>query len=70
MPEKEPQPRRLDIFLADIRLISGCSDATASRKMKECKEAVGKKEWQVLTIKEYCIYFGYEFSEVIKLLQL
>lgn len=66
----EVQPRRMDIFLADIRTISGCSDATASRKMKECKEALGKKEWQVLTIKEYCYYFGYEFTDVIKLLKL
>lgn len=70
MSEKEFQPRRLDLFIADVRMISDCSDATASRKIKECKDAIGKKEWQVLTIKEYCTYFGYEYQEVLQILKL
>lgn len=70
MPDKEPQPRRLDIFLADIRLISACSDTTASRKLKECRDALGKPDHQVVTIKEYCTYFGYDYTEVLKMLQL
>jgi hypothetical protein len=70
MPEKEPTPRRIDLFNADVMQISDCSQATASRKMKECKDALGKKEHQQITIREYCSYWGYDYLEVIKLLQL
>lgn len=70
MSENQLQPRRLDLFNADVQLISGCSQNTASRKIREAKDGLGKKEWQIVTIREYCDYFGYDYLEVLKLLKL
>jgi hypothetical protein len=70
MPEKELKPRRLDIFIADVRQISGCSDATASRKIALCRDALDKQQHQRLTIREYCTYYGYDYAEILHLLKL
>lgn len=70
MALKEPQPLRLDIYNADVRIISGCSETTAARKILLCKLAYDKKDFQALTIKEYCLYYDYNYQEVLKQLQL
>lgn len=66
----DPQPRRIDLFNADVRQISGCSENTASRKIKQCKEALGKQEHQPITIREFCDYYGYDYTEVLNVLKL
>lgn len=70
MPDKEPTASRIDIFNADVIRISGCSESTATRRIKECRDALGKKDHQQLTIREYCCYYGYDYMEILKLLQL
>jgi len=38
------------------------SDATASRRIKECRNALAKKENEVLTKTDFCRYFGINFE--------
>ncbi|RTL56249.1 MAG: hypothetical protein EKK37_17400 [Sphingobacteriales bacterium] len=70
MPPPSKKPSRLDIYLQDVMIISGCSAATASRKIKQVKDALGKKEVQRVTIKEYCDYYGYDYSDILIQLNL
>lgn len=70
MPDKEPTPSRIDIFNADVIRISGCSESTATRKINECRDAFAKLPHQKITIREYCHYYGYDYIEILKLLQL
>jgi hypothetical protein len=64
------QPRRLVIFLQDVKNIHDCSGSTASRKIKEVKDHYAKEDHQVITIKEYCSYFAIDYMEVCKLLKI
>lgn len=61
---------RMDISIADVKIISGCSKDTAARRIQQAKDAIGKEKHQALTIREYCTYFGYDFEEVVKNLKL
>lgn len=70
MPNQEPIPSRIDLFNADVMIISGCSDTTASRKVAVCRDALAKPKHQPLTIREYCDYYGYNYIEVLTLLKL
>lgn len=70
MPLQDPQPSRIDIFNADVRLISACSENTAARRISQCRAALAKQDWQKLTIREYCEYYGYDYPEILKLLKL
>ena len=34
------------------------SDSTAQRKIQLCRDAIGKQKHQILSMKEFCKYFG------------
>ena len=38
------------------------SDATACRRIKECRDALNKKENEVITKTDFCKYFGISFE--------
>jgi hypothetical protein len=63
-------PSRLVIFAIDVMKIHSCSDSTAGRKIKLTKDFYEKKDHQVLTIKEYCMYWSLEYKDTCKFLNL
>lgn len=63
-------PSRLVMYNTDIMKVTDCSEATASRKMQQVKDAKGKLQHQEVTIKEYTEYFGLDYTEVCKFLNL
>ncbi|MBC7509790.1 MAG: hypothetical protein H7320_13740 [Ferruginibacter sp.] len=64
------QPSRLIIYPGDVRALLECSASKASRKLKELREATGKKDHHEISIKEYCEYFDIEYADVCKFLKL
>lgn len=63
-------PSRLVMYNTDIMKVTDCSETTASRKMQQVKDAKGKLQHQEVTIKEYTEYFGLDYTEVCKFLNL
>ncbi len=61
---------RLHITLKDICRIHDCSDATASRKIRTIRDALGKAKQHVITVQEYCNYFGLDYETTLKHLNL
>ncbi len=46
------------IYAKDIQTILRCSQATASRKLQQVKDALDRKKHQYVTITEFCEYYG------------
>ncbi|MDO9152353.1 MAG: hypothetical protein Q7U47_01365 [Paludibacter sp.] len=38
------------------------SDATASRRINECRDALNKKKCEIITKTDFCNYFGISFE--------
>lgn len=57
---------RLTITIKDIMNILGKSHSAAQRRYATIKDALGKKNYQCITIKEYCDYEGFDYDTVIK----
>ena len=66
----QPTPSRIVLFNSDVKIILNCSSSTASRKIKEAKDALAKQEHQEISIREFCNYFGLDFTESCQLLKL
>lgn len=45
-----------------MQLIGGISHATASRYIITAKEYFQKKPHQVLTVEEFCLYYGIKYE--------
>jgi hypothetical protein len=39
------------------QLVTNWSQSTASRKISQCRDALGKKDYQILTVIEFCEYY-------------
>lgn len=61
--QNEKQPSRLVIYANDVMRIHTCSDSTAARKIKEVKDHLEKRDHQVITIAEYCDYWGLDYLQ-------
>jgi hypothetical protein len=70
MPSAQKNPMRLLIYPADIMSLHNCSDSTAARKLKLVRQFLDKKEHQVVSIKEYCDYWGLDYEESCQFLKL
>ncbi len=70
MPANQPQPARLVIYSGDVMNIHNCSSSTASRKLQLVKVWLQKKDYQEVTIKEYCDYWGLNYLETCEFLKL
>lgn len=57
------------IYQKEIAQTLRCSKATACRLMRTMKDAFEKKDYQYITITEFCEYTGLKLSEVQKHLQ-
>lgn len=63
-------PTRLVIFPQDVKDLLLCSSSTASRKLREIRDANGKPAHQEVSIEEYCNYYGLNYKEVCEFLKL
>ncbi len=61
---------RLQIVSKDVQQLFDCSDDAARRKIVQAREALGKHDHQVVTLKEFCEYWGLPFEEVLQQLKL
>lgn len=67
---KKSKPKRLDITSKDVIQIHNCSERTAIRKMEVLKDALAKQPHMVITIEEYCNYYGFDYYTVLLHLDL
>jgi len=58
-----PKFNRLVITSADIKILLGCSQATAYRKLIFIHQCLGKQKQQLISIKEFCEFYGFDFNE-------
>lgn len=65
-----PQPYRIIIYPKDVQKITGCSESTAGRKISLVKNTLGKRETQLLSIKEFCDFYDLNYNDVLKQLCL
>ena len=63
MPPKKP---RLVITPADVKSLLTCSHATATRKLIFARQVFGKQKHQLISIKEFCNFYGLDFEESIQ----
>ncbi len=66
----DKQPSRLIIYATDVQKIHSCSDSTATRKMQQVRAALGKQPHHVVTIMEYCDYWGLDYFTTCTFLNL
>lgn len=66
----EKQPIRLLIFTSDVKKLLNCSTSKACRKIQQLKDGTGKPKHHEVSIKEYCDYFGIDYTETCKFLNL
>lgn len=45
-----------------MQLIGNISQATASRYIKHAKEYLQKEDYQILTVEEFCSYYGVKYK--------
>lgn len=63
-------PKRILIFVADVKRIHNCSDSSAARKITQAKDAMGKQKHQPVTIEEYCSYYSLNLKTILEYLDL
>lgn len=56
---------RIVLTAKDLVILTGCSDRSAQRTLKEMRDALGKPDHAVITIQEYCNYNMIDRAEVI-----
>ena len=59
---------RIVIYPSDIMLITSKSESYARKTIQIIKKSLNREKHQVVTIKEFCHYFGYNVDEVIAIL--
>ncbi|HEY9220435.1 MAG TPA: hypothetical protein VIO43_02540 [Lutibacter sp.] len=56
---------RIIIYPSDVQLLTNKSETYARRAIQNLKKSLNREKHQVVTIKEFCHYFGYNVDEVI-----
>lgn len=57
-------PKRVVIYVRDVRNITGRSESGARALLQKIREELGKKPNQCITIMEFCEYTGIEEETV------
>jgi hypothetical protein len=61
--------KRICIYPKDIQILTGKSECSAPKIMARLKENLSKDKHQVITIKEFCEYMGFNIEEVKPLIK-
>ncbi len=56
---------KIEIDTNDIMKINGKSASTARKQIQDVKKSLKRERHQKVTIKEYCMYFGFDIEEVL-----
>ena len=59
---------RIIIYPSDVMLLTNKSESYARKAIRNVSRSLNKEKHQVVTIKEYCHYYGLDFNEVIAVL--
>ena len=60
---------RICIYPKDVQIVTGKSERWGREIIKKIKSKFNKDEHQLVTIDEFCIYFGLDSSTVKQLLR-
>ncbi|MFA5299506.1 MAG: hypothetical protein WC389_15055 [Lutibacter sp.] len=60
--------KKIEIDTSDIMKLNGKSASTARKQIKDVKKSLKREKHQKLTIKEYCVYYGFNFEDVLSAL--
>ncbi|OGS69039.1 MAG: hypothetical protein A3F91_00265 [Flavobacteria bacterium RIFCSPLOWO2_12_FULL_35_11] len=56
---------RIVMYPSDVLLLTNKSESYARRVIQNLKRSLNKEKHQIVTIKEYCQYYGLDVDEVI-----
>jgi hypothetical protein len=56
--------KTLIIHTKDVQIITGKCEKTSRNMISLCRDALGKAKYQLITIGEFCKYFGLDPKEV------
>ncbi|WP_343303083.1 hypothetical protein AAHN97_16130 [Chitinophaga niabensis] len=60
--------RRMVIYAKDIALITNKTERTGRRILRQIRKAFGKEKRDYVTIKEFCLFSGFDEDEVHEML--
>jgi len=55
---------RICIYPSDVSFLTGKGESTCRRIIRAIKKKNHKEKHQLVTIKEFCIYMGFDYREV------
>ncbi len=67
---KQQTPLRVHITYKDVMQLYGGSHSTAWRKIQTARDGLGKDKKQTITIKEFCSFYGLDYTDTLIHLQL
>ncbi len=59
---------RIVMYPSDIIQLTGKSESYARKEIQNLKKVLNKEKHQKVTIKEYCLYYGFCLEEVLGVL--
>jgi hypothetical protein len=59
---------RIVIYPSDIIILTNKGESYARKEIQNLKKALHKEKHQKVTIKEYCLYYGFNLEEVLSIL--
>ena len=62
--------KRIVIYPSDIILLTDKSESYARKEIQNLKKVLNKEPHQKVTIREYCIYYGFNEKQVLEALSI
>ena len=62
--------KRIVIYPSDIRILTDKSESYARKEIQNLKKVLNKEAHQKVTIREYCIYYGFNEKQVLEALSI
>lgn len=67
---KQQTPLRVHITYKDVMQLYDASHTAAWRKIQTARDGLGKDKKQTITIKEFCSFYGLDYTDTLIHLQL
>lgn len=61
--------KKIVIYPSDIMLITEKSESYARKEIQKLRIALKKEKHQKVTIKEYCLYYDFDYNDVLSALE-
>lgn len=59
---------RIVLYSSDIVILTDKSESYARKEIQNLKKVLKREPHQKVTIKEYCVYYGFKYEEVVAVL--